>query len=80
MQCIHNFTLLLLVASSSSTHSDRLYCIQPDQEEILRVRDMLSDGILVLEIIKEEKPIEEELEPIIRKRTHTLPTNSSTQL
>lgn len=67
------------MASSSTTRSDRLYCIQPDQEETLRVKDMLSDGILVLEIIKavveEEKPDEELLSPATRKRTHTLPSN-----
>ena len=70
------------MASSSTTHSDRLYCIQPDQEDILSVRDMLSDGILVLEILKEEKStieekLEEDLSPAMRKRTQTLPSNSS---
>ena len=70
------------MASSSTTHSDRLYCIQPDQEDILSVRDMLSDGILVLEILKEEKlaieeKLEEDLSPAMRKRTQTLPSNSS---
>lgn len=44
----------------------------------MSVRDMLSDGILVLEIIKEEKPDEEELNPTTRKRTQTMPTNTST--
>ena len=64
------------MASSSTTHSDRLYCIQPDQEDILSVRDMLSDGILVLEILEEEKS-NEDLSPATRKRTQTLPSNSS---
>lgn len=44
----------------------------------MSVRDMLSDGILVLEIIKEEKPDEEDLNPTMRKRTQTMPTNTST--
>ena len=65
------------MASSSTTHADRLYCIQPDQEETLSVRDMLSDGILVLEILEEEKSNDEDLSPAIRKRTQTLPANSS---
>ena len=43
----------------------------------MSVRDMLSDGILVLEIIKEEEKSEEELNPITRKRTHTMPSNTS---
>ena len=64
------------MASSSTTHSDRLYCIQPDQEETLSVRDMLSDGILVLEILEEEKS-NEDLSPATRQRTQTLPSNSS---
>ena len=43
---------------------------------------MLSDGILVLEILKEEKStieekLEEDLSPAMRKRTQTLPSNSS---
>lgn len=75
--CKCDFSLWYTVATSSTTHEDRLYCIQPDQEETMSVRDMLSDGILVLEIFKEEKPNEEDLAPTTRKRTQTLPTNTS---
>ena len=53
--------------------------IQPDQEEMLSVRDMLSDGILVLEILDEEEKVDEEIAPIMRKRTQTLPSNPSSQ-
>ena len=61
------------VASSSSTHSDRLYRIQQGQEDVLYVRDMLSDGVLVMEIKKDKI---ESLSPAARKRTHTLPTQT----
>lgn len=70
---------MYVVATSSTTHSDRLYRIQPDQEEMLSVRDMLSDGILVLEILDEEKVDDDNLALTVRKRTHTLPANSSLQ-
>jgi len=61
------------VASSSSTHSDRLYRIQQGQEDVLSLRDMLSDGVLVLEI-KKDKIVN--LSPVARKRTQTLPTQT----
>jgi len=72
------------VASSSSTHSDRLYRIQQGQEDVLYVRDMLSDGVLVLEIKKDKieslleikKDKIENLSPAARKRTHTLPAQT----
>lgn len=66
-----------VVATSSTTHSDRLYCIQPDQEDILRVRDMLSDGILVLEIVEDKSNDIDDFAPSARKRTQTMPTNTS---
>jgi len=46
---------------------------------MLSVRDMLSDGILVLEILDEEEKVDEEIAPIMRKRTQTLPSNPSSQ-
>ncbi|XP_065909172.1 diacylglycerol kinase zeta-like isoform X2 [Dysidea avara] len=61
------------MASSSSTHSDRLYRIQQGQEDVLSVKDMLSDGVLVLEIKKDNI---EDLSPATRKRTQTLPTQT----
>ena len=67
------------MATSSTTHSNRLYRIQPDQEEMLTVRDMLSDGILVLETFDEEKVDDDDLAPTVRKRTQTLPTTPSLQ-
>lgn len=76
--CDDDFNVLPPAATSSTTHEDSLYCIQPDQEETMSVRDMLSDGILVLEIHEEEKS-DEELAPTVRKRTQTLPSNASSQ-
>ena len=61
-------------ATNSSTHSDKLYRIQQGQEEVLSVEDMLSDGVLVLEI---KKDMIEDLSPATRKHTQTMPAQKS---
>ena len=65
MLCVSDFIIKHAVASTSTTHADRLYCIQLDQEETLSVRDMLSNSILVLEILEEEKSNNDDLSPAL---------------